>query len=244
MARRIFSRLPGGRRLFAAAVLAVGGLFFVQPLAWGHVTVTPDTAQPGGSAKVTFKVPNERDGLSTVKLQVVLPADHPISSVSVLPVPSWTVTTQKEKLATPVKDEEREITEAVTSVEWAGGQIAPGQFQEFAISLGPLPKNVGKLTFKALQTYSNGEVVRWIDVEEAGQPEPAHPAPALSLATPAPAVVAAPDTSSPDVLARSLGAGGLVAGLIALGWRVLGYKRARTPEPKPAAKTEKAKVEV
>jgi uncharacterized protein YcnI len=242
MARRILSRLPGGRRLFAAALLAVGGLFFVQPLAWGHVTVTPDTAQPGGYTKLTFKVPNERDGASTVKLQVVLPADHPISSVSVLPVPGWTATTQKDKLATPVKDEEREITEAVSSVEWGGGQIAPGQFQEFAISLGPLPKNVGKLTFKALQTYSNGEVVRWIDVEEAGQPEPAHPAPALSLATPAPAAVAAPDASSPDMLARSLGAAGLGAGLIALGWRVLGYKR--TPEPKPAAKSERAKVEV
>jgi hypothetical protein len=39
--------------------------------------------------------------------------------------------------------------------------IKPGQFQEFDVSLGPLP-NVDQLVFKALRYYSDGDTVRWI----------------------------------------------------------------------------------
>ena len=36
--------------------------------------------------------------------------------------------------------------------------------------LGHVPDDADSLTFKALQTYSNGDVVRWIDAQQAGQP--------------------------------------------------------------------------
>ena len=56
----------------------------------------------------------------------------------------------------------------------------PGTFQRFPVSMGPLP-DVDSLEFKAAQTYSSGEVVRWIE-PRTGDAEPEHPAPMLTLA--------------------------------------------------------------
>ena len=52
--------------------------------------------------------------------------------------------------------------------------------------------------FKALQTYSSGTIVRWIEVPVAGQPAPDFPAPVLTLTPPAGATAtsAAPAASS------------------------------------------------
>jgi hypothetical protein len=54
------------------------------------------------------------------------------------------------------------------------------------------------ITFKALQSYFNGDIVRWIDEPKAGQPEPDHPAPTLKLAKAdhAAQAAAAPPTSN------------------------------------------------
>jgi len=212
------------RRLLVASMFGFTGMFLVQPVASAHVTVTPNTAAPGGYARMAFNVPNERPEASTVKLEVLLPTEHPLASVSVQPVPGWTSTAQKQKLPAPVQVEGGQVTEAVTSIVWEGGQIRPGQFEQFQVSLGRLPTGVGELVFKALQTYSDGTVVRWIDLPD-GAGEAEHPAPTLSLAVPA----GAPE-ASPDIVGRALGGGGLLAGLVALGWLL--WSRFR---PSPAA---------
>src|SRR5689334_9019809 len=51
----------------AAAVLVVAG-----PAA-AHVTVNPSNATQGGFAKLTFRVPNEKDDATTTTLEVNLP---------------------------------------------------------------------------------------------------------------------------------------------------------------------------
>jgi hypothetical protein len=117
-------------------------------------------------------------------VEVNLPADHPIASVSIKPLTGWTVQADKTKLATPIKSDDGEITEAVTKITWTASPdavIKPGQFQEFDVSAGPLP-DTDKLVFKALQTYSDGDVVRWIEEPAADGKEPEHPAPTLKLA--------------------------------------------------------------
>ncbi|GDY33172.1 YcnI family copper-binding membrane protein [Gandjariella thermophila] len=233
------SRVPAGRRL-VGAVIGVAGAFLLQPLAWAHVTVNPNTAVPGGYAKESFRVPNERDDASTVQVEVVFPTDHPLPSVSVADVPGWTSTVQKQKLPAPVKTDDGEVTEAVTSVIWRGGAVEPGHFQEFSVSVGPIPEDTDRLVFKALQTYSDGSVVRWIDVPQGGGPEPEHPAPVLEVH--APAAPPAPP-AQPDVLARTLGGAGMLAGLGALAWVVLGGSRApRPPRTKPEPHAGKVKV--
>jgi diadenosine tetraphosphatase ApaH/serine/threonine PP2A family protein phosphatase len=79
----------------------------------------------------------------------------------------------------------RQVTEAVAKVVWTGGKIAPGQFEEFDVAMGPLPEDTDQLVFKALRTYDDGEVVRWIDTAAAGAPEPEHPGTGPSEPVPA-----------------------------------------------------------
>jgi hypothetical protein len=118
-------------------------------------------------------------------VEVDLPQDTPVASVSVKPTTGWTATATKSKLDKPIKNDDGEITEAVTKIVWKANTpdaaIQVGQFQEFDLSAGPLPA-ADKIVFKALQTYSDGEVVRWIEEPAADGKEPAHPAPTVKLA--------------------------------------------------------------
>jgi hypothetical protein len=77
------------------------------------------------------------------------------------------------------------VTNVVSEISWeaSGEGISPGQFVDFPVSLGVLPTS-GTMTFKAVQTYSSGEVVRW-DQVAVGDAEPEHPAPVLTLTAPA-----------------------------------------------------------
>jgi hypothetical protein len=86
------------------------------------------------------------------------------------------------------------------------------EFDEFAVSIGLLPAKPASLTLKAIQTYDNGDVVRWIDVAAKGQPEPDHPAPVLTVAADA---AAASDSS--DDTARGLAVIGIVASVVGVG---------------------------
>ncbi|MEV8444107.1 YcnI family protein [Actinosynnema sp. NPDC051121] len=212
--------------LVLAAVVSTAATALFTPTASAHVTVQPGTAQPGGYTRVVFRVPNEREDASTTRLEVSFPTDHRFASASVQPVPGWTATTRKEKLDPPADVEGRKVAEAVTTIVWEGGTVLPGQFQEFPVSLGPLPATDAKLVFKALQTYSSGEVVRWIDVEQDGGARPEHPAPTLSVAAPAAPPVAPAPVAGADPLGRVLGGLGLLAGLFALGFAVVTRRRA------------------
>jgi uncharacterized protein YcnI len=243
MKRTLMLRVGTGSAIAAAVVLLTAGP------ALAHVTVNPNTATQGGYTKVSFRVPNETDATDTTKLEVDLPADTPIASVSLKPLAGWTAVTEKTKLATPIKSDDGQITEAITKITWtaaADAVIKPGQFQEFDVSLGPLP-NAGQIVFKALQTYSDGKVVRWIDEPATDGTEPEHPAPVLKLAAagatdsgshmaapsgapavaPAGAPVPVAETTSTDN--KSMAAWGITALVVALGALVLGllaYRKA------------------
>jgi periplasmic copper chaperone A len=166
--------------LLTLAALVVAG----TGVASAHVSVSSDDAAPGGFGKVTFRVPNESDAASTVGLRIQLPTDTPLTSVRAQPVPGWTVALTTVALDPPVKGEGGEtIDSAVSVVEYradAGGGIAPGQFQEFSLAGGPFP-DTETLTFNVVQSYSDGTEAAWIEPTVAGQPEPEHPAPVLSL---------------------------------------------------------------
>ncbi|MFI1419755.1 YcnI family protein [Streptomyces sp. NPDC020731] len=172
------SRIAAAGAVAGAAVLAVSAPCFA------HVSVQPEgQAAKGGYAVVGFKVPNERDNASTTKLEVTFPTDHPLASVMPQPVEGWDVKVTKSKLDKPLEMHGEKINEAVSKVTWTakGDGIEPGFFQKFPVSVGTLPEDADELVFKALQTYSNDEVVRWIEVPQKGQEEPEHPAPVLTL---------------------------------------------------------------
>jgi uncharacterized protein YcnI len=191
----------------ALRTLAAAGAACLVLLAapgWAHVTVDPGTATQGGYTALSFRVPNETDSTSTTKVQVFLPQDHPLASVSVRPHPGWHARVVTKKLATPLTTDDGQVTEGVYSITWTPDSrqdaLQPGQYDDFDISAGPLP-GVSSLTFKTLQTYSDGTVVRWIDPPAPeGQPEPEHPAPVLTL-------VPASDSAVADTAGTASGSG-------------------------------------
>ena len=214
-----------------SSVVAVTGLLLAVPVAaQAHVTVNPKTAEAGSYATLVFKVPTEKADASTTKLEVDLPTAHPFTAVSYQPVPGWTAKITTSKLAEPVKTDDGTITEAPTKIVWtasAGAAIKPGQFQQFPVSLGVVP-DVPSVSFKAIQTYSDGSVVKWVQPTKEGQPEPEHPAPVLTIGAAAPAssasssaptVAAAAQSSTNDGDSNSgvwFGVGGIAVGVIAL----------------------------
>lgn len=152
----------------AAALLAAG-------VAQAHVTVHPNALPAGAFTVVNVQVPNERDDASTTKVDVQLPAG--VYFLSTKPVPGWTAKVVYRKLAKPVKVFGSSLTREVGRVTWTGsgalGRIRPGEFQQFPVSiLVPTAKAGTLVSFKSLQTYSNGEVVRWIGDPSAETPAP------------------------------------------------------------------------
>lgn len=243
-------RRAAGVTLTAAVLVAVTGL-----PASAHVTVTPDSLPKGSTAELTFKVPNEESNATTTEVQLQIPTAHPIAQVLPKQIPGWTVTVKTTTLATPLKTDDGTFTTAVSEIDWTAGSIPVGQYQDFQISVDPLPADTDQLVFKAVQTYSNGDIVRWIDLTQAGQPDPEHPAPVLTLtaataadsgtassgsagsgsgSTPAAdsSTAAAAQSSSggggSDTAGIVLGALGLAAGLAALALNLLARRRSES----------------
>lgn len=170
-------------RVVVALVVTCAVTLVLGGVGSAHVTVKPSSAPGGGFEILSFSVPNESDTANTVKVEVEFPTKNPIAFVSVQPMTGWTITVEKSTLAKPVKAEGGEITEAVSKITWTAtaGGLEPDQFDLFTISAGPLPTKVKKLEFKTLQTYSDGEVVRWIQPTVKGAPEPENPVPTLTI---------------------------------------------------------------
>src|SRR5690606_22496700 len=137
-----------------------------------------------GYARVVFRVPTESDTASTTRVEVHFPEDTPLTSARVQPVPGWTAEITREELDEPIEGGHgRVATERIASITWTADDedaaLGPDEFGEFPVSLGPLPE-VDQLVFPALQTYSDGTVVRWIELPEEGT-ELERPAPVLRL---------------------------------------------------------------
>jgi uncharacterized protein YcnI len=230
------------RRFAVAGSVAAATVLLATAPAFAHVSVQPQgPAAEGGYATVNFKVPNERDNASTTRLEVNFPTDHPLASVMPQPVPGWTATVTKAKLAKPLTVHGKQIDEAVSKVTWTGGKIGPGEFQQFPLSIGALPTDTDQLVFKAIQTYSNKEVVRWIEEQKKGAAEPENPAPVLTLTAaegdehattasddkPAATTTTASSSSKSgsDNTARVLGIVGIVVGAAGIAFGLLAGRR-------------------
>lgn len=230
------------RRAAAVVVLSGVGVLAAAGVASAHVTVHPESYAKGATDGVlTFRVPNEEDTASTSKVQVFLPTDHPVLGVLVHPQDGWKPKVTTTKLRTPVKTDDGTITEAVSQITWTGGKIGAGEYEDFDVAFGQLPDNTGQLTFKTLQTYSDGKVARWIEAPSGGE-EAENPAPTLKLTegggeAPAPAAAKGGDTGTAstatadgsDGTARGLAVGGLVVGVLGLAAAVFAIVRGRSP---------------
>jgi uncharacterized protein YcnI len=221
------------KHITLASVVTLGALA-VPAVAQAHVTLQPKTAAAGAYVVENVRVPNETDDAVTTKVAVQFPEGF--ASASYEAVDGWSVKVVKKTLATPVKTDDGEITEGVKTITWTATSkahgIAPGQFQDFPLSVQIPGKAGDTLTFKALQTYSDGTVARWIGAPDADKPAPqvqvtaaaddhATAAPAAggtatteNTAAPAVATTSTDDSDSNTlaIIALIVGALGLLAG--------------------------------
>ncbi|MEU7139487.1 YcnI family protein [Nocardia sp. NPDC046473] len=210
-------------RATGTAVAATTLAFLACGTAAAHVTVDAPGAQQGKYGVITLRVPTESDTASTTALTVTLPN---LKSARTEPIPGWSAKTDK--------NEKSEITAITWTAEPGNPGVGPGQFQRFAIAVGPLPAQE-KVSFPAKQTYSDGKVVDWNQPEGKDGAEPEHPAPSLTLAKGAGDhaadrtvdTAAASASTDNDNTARWLGGIGLALGLLGVALGLGNVIRAR-----------------
>ena len=218
----------------AAAVAAVAGAVLIGTAisASAHVGVLPDSTVSGHEAQITFRVPDESETATTIRLVVTLPQDRPFTDLSTQPMPGWTATVTEAPLPKPVNVGGATVTKAPRTVTWTalpGNKIAPGEYQNFNLATDALPAS-GEIVLPVAQYYSDGTVVRWTEPTVAGKAEPEHPAPVFTVtaasegeATASPAAIeqasgtTAPAAGTTDGTARVLGGFALLVALVAGG---------------------------
>ena len=174
------------RRGLLAVAIAGGTAVLLAAPASAHVTVGADDAHRGSAdTLLTFRVPNERDNATTVKVDIKFPTKTPLASVKPAPKPGWTVTMTKVKFNPPITTDDGTLTEGVGEVVYTASSAAAGipvdGFDSFEVLVGPLPESGDALAFPTVQTYSNGQVSSWVEPVTDPAQEPEHPAPTLKL---------------------------------------------------------------
>ena len=219
--------------LSAAVVILVLG----APLAASaHVKISPNTAAPGDDIEVTFRVPNEEENAGTVRVEIDLPTRTPFAGAEYQPVPGWTARVVETKLPKMIINDGVQVTEAPSKIIYTadkGVSIKAGQFQEFPVALDLTP-NVGSVEFPTIQTYSNGDVVKWNEPTLPDGQEPDNPAPTLYINDAPPTdtesgvTIAATDAAASTAsTALILGTAGLALGVIAFVLGLFAFIRAR-----------------
>jgi uncharacterized protein YcnI len=217
------------RRLCLTAAAMLGALVLVAgaaAVASAHVTVSPSSIPKGTSdVLLTFRVPNESTSASVVGLKIQFPLTHFIVSVSPEAGSGWQVNVTRSALPKPVTTDDGTFTSITSEIDWSGGTIPVDQFGEFNVLAQGIPTDTGQLVFKAIQTYSDGSVVSWIEVPSKAVPNPPKPAPTITL-TSANGSGAATTTAVPAAAAPATGGGSgtnalAVAALVLAGFAVL-----------------------
>jgi uncharacterized protein YcnI/catechol 2,3-dioxygenase-like lactoylglutathione lyase family enzyme len=161
MSSRIFTLL--------LAVLALAA----PASAGAHVRVQPEEAAAGAYTVLRVNVPNENAQLTTTRVEVRFPPGFGYALYQ--PVAGWSVDVKMTKAAKSGITG-RTVPARVGRVIWTAedprAEIQPEQFEDFPIAV-QIPARAGEaLTFKALQTYEDGEVVRWVGGPGAQAPAP------------------------------------------------------------------------
>jgi periplasmic copper chaperone A len=158
------------RKLLVAGAVVAGVIALGAGSAFAHVEIERE-GQVGsdGTVEATLTVPNERDDAGTVKVELVFPDTPAVSDAQATEVAGWTATVEK--------DDEGDVE----SVIWTGGPIEGEEEVQLPLTLGPVPDGTEEIDFDALQTYDDGDEVRWIEATPEGGEEPEHPAPVLLI---------------------------------------------------------------
>jgi uncharacterized protein len=163
------------RKLVAVGAIITGVVALMAGPAFAHVSVTVDgDVSNEGLAVVILRVPNEEPDAGTNKITLVFPATPALTTAQPQLIDGWTFNVEKDAAGN------------VTQVVWSGGPLTGEDAVELPLTIGTIPEGATTIDFKAVQTYENGDEVRWIDPPPAGGGEAEHPAPVLTVSGPAP----------------------------------------------------------
>lgn len=145
------------KKIATLLVSMIGALSLFAGVASAHVTIGPKETSQGAYEMFTVKVPSENEGVSTTKIQVLIPEEVNITRFE--PKPGWKYEIQKDD------------SDKITSVTWTtvGEGLSATEFGQFNMN-GKVGDKATEIVWKAIQTYSDGSVVEWVEAEEANHP--------------------------------------------------------------------------
>ena len=221
------------RRLPTALAMAAAIVVATAAPAFAHVEVEAEPDTIGASNVVlTFQVPNEKPSAATTGITFRMPTDHPLVGVTAASQDGFTVSTTQRTLASPAAGPNGPVSQVVDTVTFSGGKITGHDEKAFVLHVDKLPDGVDTLTFKAIQNYSDGTSVAWIEVPADPTAEPDHPAPVLRLhvpagVTPSPTAGAAPPAQASAETSRSWAVYVVGAGVVVAAGALVLRRRAR-----------------
>jgi uncharacterized protein len=167
------------RKTTTLAAVAGAIALLAPSAALAHVSFHPNAIPQGAFVTTDIRVPNEESSASVTAVRVKLPEG--VLDAQGAPPAGWSFSSKTKKLAKPIKTDDGTVTSEVTEVDFTGGKVKPGEFGDFPVALG-LPDSAKQgqvIGFPTIQTYSNGDVVRWI-----GDPTADKPAPTIDVTAP------------------------------------------------------------
>jgi uncharacterized protein YcnI len=163
-----------------AAVLLIAAALAAPASAQAHISLHPNTIPAGAFATLDVRVPGEQEGAYVKKVDTLFPQGF--TGVDYENFPGWTAKVIETKLAIPIKEDGETIDTEVSQIVWTWtgplGKVNNGQFVQFPLTVAIPANAAGKaLEFRTVQTYSNGQVVHWIEPSLSGE----HPSPRINV---------------------------------------------------------------
>jgi uncharacterized protein YcnI len=144
-----------------AATIALAATLGLPAGATAHVEFTTERAPAGSDARLTIEVPNERPAASTNRIDIRMPAG--VTSVKGRALHGWQLEVTKSGQG---------VGRVTLTAAPSGNELTGTEKGRFGLLVG-LPERPGTtIVFPVLQTYDDGNVVRWIGPEGTSEPAP------------------------------------------------------------------------
>ncbi|MCU5745274.1 YcnI family protein [Staphylococcus sp. SQ8-PEA] len=145
------------KKILSIIVVFIVGLS-INSVAQAHVTLNPNTSEPGSYEKYEVRVPVEKDA-HTTKIELEVPKE--VEVVGIQPNHLFDYDLKKDSKGN------------IKKITWKAKKdgIGPSEFIDLPIEVAN-PKKEGEFKWNAFQTYDNGEVVKWTGNKNAETPAP------------------------------------------------------------------------
>jgi periplasmic copper chaperone A len=163
-----------------AALLLSASALLAPASAQAHISLHPNTIPAGAFATLDLRVPGEQEGAHVTRVDTLFPPGF--TGVDYENVPGWTAKVIETKLATPIREDGETIDTQVSQIVWTWtgplGEVNNGQFINLPLSLAIPDNATGRaLEFRTVQSYSNGQIVHWIEPSLTAE----HPSPRINV---------------------------------------------------------------